>query len=383
MRRKLKMNEIALITVNRTLNYGTILQMYACIKIFKSLGYHTTVIDYHRDNDYKTEDFRNIFSYITKRVATANSKGSKRLVVLAKSLLSYKDTKRFFSICNIFMDEHMDFSERYFSFEDLKANPIHADVYCAGSDQIWNTDYNGRIDPSFFLAFVDDKSRKISFSSSIGKDSLSEHEKSEFHKYLEHFKAISVREVRAQTILQDIGLKATALLDPTLIIDLATWQSLASPRIINEPYLLLYKLKGNDLIDHIALSIAKEKKLKVVRIAFGHIRKHLYENEVVVTLPTIPDFLSYIANADYIVTNSFHGTCFSINFQKQFSAVPRDKYNSRIVNILTNLDLSDRLCESMDHVSGQMEKIEYSEINKKLIKKRTECTDWLSNALTK
>lgn len=375
------MNEIALITVNRTLNYGTMLQMYACKEVFKILGYHTTVIDYYRDNDYRIEDFRSIISYANKRVSMANYKGSKRIVAFAKSLVSYKDTRQFFLICNNFIDSYIEMSRPFYSYEDLKYHPIHADVYCAGSDQIWNTDYNGKIDPSYFLAFVNDTTYKMSFASSIGKDSLSSHEKSEFRRYLGGFKALSVREVLAQTILQDIGLTAATLLDPTLIIDYNTWLSLASPRIVDEPYLLIYKLKGNDLIDRIAFSIAREKKLKIIRIAFSHQRQHLHENEEVVTLPPIPDFLSYIAHADYIVTNSFHGTCFSINFQKQFSAVPRENYNSRIVNILTNLDLSNRLCGTIEKVDSQMEKIEYSRVVEELTQKRSECMTWLSNAL--
>ena len=374
------MKELALITVNRTLNYGTMLQMYACKKLFESRGYHTTIIDYYRANDYQAQDFKSVFRFCKKKaLIDKNQKVVKKAIGTVKACIIYRDTKKFYQICSNFIDKYFSISLPCYTIQDLKQRKIVADCFCAGSDQIWNTDYNGKVDPAYFLAFVDTNSKKIAFSSSIGKEVLSGTEKEVFYEYLKGYHAISVRERTAKEMLSAIHLSVTALLDPTLMIDQTEWLTLTAKRKIGQSYLLLYKLKGDDSIDQIAHKIASSMGLKVVRIAFSKFASK--NNETSVVLPDIPEFLSLIYYADYVVTNSFHGTCFSINFGKQFTTVPRSRYNSRILNILSILKMDSRYCNSLDSADKQLTPIDYAEVYSILSQERVDGFKWLDHAL--
>lgn len=370
------MKQIGMITVHRTLNYGTMLQMYACSKLFKHYGYDTIIIDYYREHDYKEEDFKSVLSYCKKKQTLEKPLGLKRkLISIIKAYSTFEDTKKFYKICNNFINKNLELSNPYYSYYELKKNPPQMDVYCVGSDQVWNSDYNGNIDPTFFFGFINDSQKKIAFSSSIGKDSLTDSEKIEFQKMLVGFKAISVREKKAQELLQMCKIDSKFLLDPTLIINNEEWSTLCSKPVFSKPYLLVYKLKSDDRIDQVAYRIAKKKKISVVRVSFSKLKKK--KGETTIVLPSISQFLSLIKNADYVVTNSFHGTCFSINFGRQFTSVPRENYNSRIMNVLSLLSLNSRYCTLEDAIDNQLERIDYDRVVQLLNQKRAESKLWL------
>ena len=374
------MKNIAMVTVHRTLNYGTMLQTYACKSLFHEYGCETTLVDYYREKDYRFDDFENFMAYYSARKRMIAGSGFvSSLKLLGKAFFSYRVTKRFFMMCNSFLKDNVTISIPYYSFNDLNEDPPVADYYCAGSDQIWNSDYNGGIDPVYYLDFTK-KGQKISFCSSIGKTILSEKEQNDMREKLTSFKVISVREKSAQELLSALGIDATDLIDPTLVEDSAFWDSMCSKPILEKPYLLLYKLRADDTIDQIATKIAKEKGLNIVRIAFDQIRKK--RGETTIVLPAISEFLSLIKNADYVVTNSFHGTCFSINFHKQFLAVPRKSYNVRIKNILDKLGISDRLFDDNIDVKNYCKKIDYSLVRDNLETERNKAKNWLKTVLS-
>lgn len=375
------MKKIAMITVHRTLNYGTMLQMYACSELFRERGYETETVDYYRSRDYRNEDYRSAGAYCKKRIALEGAGGIKgKAVTAAKGVLLYRDTKRFADICNRFMAEKLTLTKPYESLEALRNDPPKADLYCAGSDQIWNSDYNGSVDKAFFLDFAEKGARKISYASSIGKEELSDAEGRVFKEALADFDAVSVREKSAESILHGLGIDAQAVLDPTLTLDIAKWDALCAKPVIKEPYLLIYKLKGDDTLDRTAYRIAEEKRLPIVRISFSGMKKE--KGETTVVLPEIGEFLSLIKNAAYVVTNSFHGTCFSINFSRQFTSVTRQNYNTRIANILGQLRIGDRLCASPDDIAAQLSDIDYEAVGTLLTQKRGESLKWLDNALS-
>lgn len=369
------MKSIAMITVHRTLNYGTMLQTYACAKIFKTFNYHTKLIDYHRKNDYRKEDFTSLRAFCA---AKKNYADRYSLMTTVKSLFTYRSTKKFYSICDSFLRRNVELTKPYYSYDALQADPPIADLYCAGSDQIWNSDYNKGVNPAFFLDFAE-SDKKISFCSSIGKDELSEAEKQKIKSKLALFMAISVREDRAAEILSSMQLSSTSLIDPTLQLDRDFWAEKASGRLINEPYVLIYKLKSNDELDRVAHAIAKEKNLKIVRISFSQYKKR--SGETAFVLPQIADFLSLMLNADYVVTNSFHGVCFSINFNRQFISVSRKNYNVRIQNILTKFGIEARVYSEGTPMEQYLKPIDYTEINKWLRAEREKATKWLKEVL--
>lgn len=374
------MKSISLVSVHRTLNYGTMLQLYASKKIFENRGLAFSIVDYCRASDLLPSDFASLWSYCKKRQALiGQSSLATRLLVLAKSLLSYGDTKHFCMICSSYLKKNFDMTHSFRSLADLEEHPPQADCLCAGSDQIWNPVYNGGMDKAYFLGFGNGKSRRISFASSIGLEDVPEKEKAMFRSFLSGFHAISVREESAQRFLASIGIPSIALIDPTLQLSAEEWEECCSPPKIRPPYLLVYKLKGDSRLDSIAHALASRKKLPIVRITFSkHVR---HRGETCLTLPSIPEFLWLFKNAAHVVTNSFHGTCFSVNFARQFTIVPRTHFNTRMENILSKLGLGTRLCHSLAEIDGQCDPIDYRPIGPLLEREREKARAWLDFAL--
>lgn len=356
------------------------LQTYACKTLFQELNCDFSLIDYYRDHDYREDSLKSLPSYYSFRCKNGDYKGLKgKAIGLAKCAVSYRNVKRFHEICSSFLRKNVGLTQAYYDQNALLQNPPKSDLYVAGSDQIWNTDYNRGVNPAFFLGFAAPNAKKIALASSIGKSSFEEKEREQIKGFLSDFKAISVREDSAQSLLSSIGIPSESIIDPTLMLNAAEWDKLCAERMVEKPYLLIYKLKGDSRLDEIAYKIAAEKKLQVVRISFG--RQSGSHGEKVIVLPQIGEFLSLIKHADYVVTNSFHGTCFSINYQRRFLVVTRNNYNTRVENILAKLGLKDRLYRDSMDVSECCAEIDYAEAAGKLEQERTKAKNWLRGAI--
>ena len=356
------------------------LQTYACKELFKEYGKETVLIDYYRESDYNQEAFKNVFIYYSFRNRNQHPKGIKNKIVLVlKSFASFRTTKRFYNICDSFLTQNICLTKPYQSIQAINDDPPAADIYCAGSDQIWNSDYNNGINETYYLAFAPDNSRKISFASSIGMDLIPPKENEHIKKLLSDFSCISVREEKAEELLESIGIESVNLIDPTLILNKERWSQMSAAPVISEPYLLLYKLKGDNTIDSLAHKIAKQRDLKIVRISFGS-QRHI-SGETVICLPEISEFISLIKNASFVVTNSFHGTCFSINFNRQFYSFARGNYNSRIMNILKKVGLTNRFLSSNIPHPQLASDIDYSAVNIALESERKRAKKWLAEAI--
>lgn len=376
---------VLLLTVHRTLNYGSVLQTFACKKIFTKLGYDMVVADYSRPTDYSRSSVSNIYRYyiLRKNIKNAISIPQKAQCLIT-SIASFPFTKRFWNNCNTFLDTHVSLSKEISTSDELAKLSDSYSIICSGSDQIWNSDYNNGTDEVFLLSFTPDTCCRISLASSIGKEDLNEKDMALFKSFLPRFKAVSVREKRAKELLEGIGIEAKQVLDPTLWIDYAEWSKEASERKVKEPYLLFYKLKADAFIDRVAEVIASKHGLKIVKVCFSNVGQSHGQNVENIVLPKIEEFISLFMYADYIVTNSFHGTCFSINFNKPFISVARERFNSRIESILEMLDLKDRIVFSESELQGLAHNntiIDYNHVNEILENERNNAYRWLKHAL--
>ena len=372
-----------LFTVHRTLNYGSVLQTYACSRIFSRMGWEMTVADFTRPTDYNMNAIRSLMHYICFRDRLKEPRGfSAKLKGLAASCVTYPLTKRFWQNCESFLREHVNLSAPIENMAELTELAKEYDLLCSGSDQIWNTEYNKGTDQVYLLGFSPAETKRIALSSSIGMDSLSETDQALFREYLPSFHAISVREEQAVTLLQEIGIQATHLLDPTLWITGDEWRTEAAQPPESEPYVLLYKLKADNRIDQIAQSVAQKLGIRVVRVCFSSRMGVKNASEQDVLLPALPEFLSLIANARFVVTNSFHGTCFSLNFNRDFISVPREHYNSRIQSVLNTTSLQERFVYSVDELDNtKLQPINYECVNAILNERRQQAFEWLKSAL--
>lgn len=375
------MSRIGIITIHNSPNYGACLQSYALYEFLRQEGHDVEVIDLHRPyhDDYilskrfrpysnrfeskchrYKQKLKNILKFIfdwrTKREIFSDRENN-----FALDPLREKTVVRF----NRFNDQ-IALSRPYLSIDELYANPPVYDTYITGSDQVWNPTQAYCIEP-YFLTFVK-KGRMISYASSIGIESLTKDEKSDFKKWLSRYDIISVREESAQKLLEGIvGRSITTVPDPTFLIDVNTWLNLAKRPPI-KGYILVFTLSfEQELLDY-AINVAKKQNATV--ISLNRIQPENKSMDYVDIRDAGPEeWLGYIANASLILTDSFHCTLFSIllgvnDFKTYIS--PYNDRGSRIKNLLKNFSLDNHL---LSHSDLELQIFNPSPVNYDAIKK--------------
>ena len=361
----------SVITMHRIYNYGSVLQTYATQKILEDMGITCEIIDYISPYRAKKPLF---LEYPPK----LEGKKLKKILYYAAKIPSFmlKDIS-----FGGFIKKYIHLSEKqYITNDDILRSPPTADVYITGSDQVWNSKYNHGVDKSYYLNYAAPGAKKISFVSSFGKSELTNDEIKEICPMLEEYAALSVREDSGVDILSDMGIKSVCLIDPTLQIDKKDWLSLSSKRLVKEKYLLLFLLYNEDNgASEYAVKIAKEKGLKIVKLSW-ELKKPKGVDQLF-THRKPQDFLSLFANADFIVTNSFHGVAFSIYLNSQFVFVPRSEFNDRILSLLKKTGLTDRVVKTEEDLKAAYKPVEFRSVNAILEKERKNAGEYLSNAL--
>lgn len=366
------MKQAGLITCHNIKNYGSIFQTYATSKIFERAGYQVTVLDYQRPG---------------------TDKDGFRAKIKAESRLAHKPILKWFfpklldlSLNNIyrvfdsFVERYIKLSASFDSNKGMQECGLPYDIYISGSDQIWNSSINGSIIGPYFLDFVPDSSIKISFASSFGKTKLDPYEIDETKRLLSRYDCITTREESGAKIVQDLGIKAKAILDPTMWLRKEDWEVLKEKVKTPSKYILVYQLHGNKEFDNYVRALEKKYKMPCLRI-------DLYYHYVIkagrhVICPTPGQVISLIENAAYVVTDSFHMTVFSILFHKKFiSLYSENSFSDRINNILLWLNLLDRHVDNYQDFNTLCDEINYDQIDKILTETRNGLWEWLMETI--
>jgi len=245
-------------------------------------------------------------------------------------------------------------------------------VFLAGSDQVWNSP----LKLSWYaFQWVDGKYDKYSYAASIGKSLLSDEDLEKYKSALSPFKSISLRERQALNIFEPIFTdKVRQDLDPTLLWDKNFWRKIESPRLIEEPYVFVYRLRPNDDVFDLARKVSKEKNCRIV-----YTGSYAYSAKDVKTIydAGVEDFLSLIDHAEAVVTNSFHGTAFSVIYEKPFLSAKVATTGSRAESLLSLLDLKSQYISNMDEDFSLQ--IDYAKANTILSKERDKSLDYLKS----
>ncbi|ANQ15900.1 polysaccharide pyruvyl transferase family protein [Vibrio natriegens] len=314
-----------ILTIHSVYNYGAMLQAYALAKFIENQGHKVEIIDYQPYNIYKAYNF--YFCDIFKRPRGAAS-------LLKQKLLYKQKFKRFTS----FVDRKIPLSNiKYSDASNLKNTNYNTII--SGSDQIWNPYITGR-DKAFLLDFTDD-CQKIAYSSSFGVSSIDEEWSSVVSGNLSKFSSIGVREKSGKDIINNIlpEKDVELVLDPVFLLDPSHWRKLANQDLTpNFEYVLVYSLEtNNEVVEH-AKALAKQHNLKIVTI---HPFKNDYQfADVCINDAGPAEFVDLIDKASYIVTNSFHGTAFSILLNKRFSCILHSKTGTRMTNLFSIFDIN-------------------------------------------
>ena len=339
--------KIGILTFHKAYNYGAVLQAFALQKKLAALGCESEIIDYRSIEKRKKTK---LFSYNTEM----NIKGNVSKFI--RVIYRYPKNKNF----DLFMSEEMSVSpESYSTFYEMEEldKTGKYDTYIVGSDQVWNFNNNCR-DKTFLLSFCHDNNKKNSYAASIGNVNFDSEMMDLYTHELSGFHVLSVRE--ESSINEFDFLKnnhARAAIDPTLLLEKNDYIEITSKRIIPQKYAFLYTIGDVRNLRSYAKNFCVENNLKLID------SKHSSE----FFLNSSPrDFLSFIYNAEYVFTNSFHGTAFSIIFQKYFGTEINTKtgINNRSFDLMKKTDLLSR---DIDSISFNMKnKIDYNHVNKVL-----------------
>lgn len=337
------MKSIGIITIHKINNYGSVLQAYALQKVCEDLGYKVEIIDYDFPNNFhRNNKYANISDAQPNEPKLIKALFAKSLIKQHKGISSF--VKRYQNLSD----------KKYHQVEDFTANPPSYDVYITGSDQLWSPRHcNG--DPAFMLYFAPDNALKISYAASIGSNAIPEELKKAYIELLSRYKHISVRENTGAGVIRSlIGRDATVVLDPTLLLNRKEWNKIATPkRLVKKKYILCYFLNYTfnafPYVDELARDMQKQTEYEIVRVARPP-HKLSFINTTYQIGASPEEFLALVRDAEIVLTTSFHGTAFAVNYGKPVFTVVQDRNasDSRQVSLMHNLGLDKQVLSIKD-----------------------------------
>jgi hypothetical protein len=376
---------IGILTYQRANNHGALLQAFATQQIIRELGWNCELIDYR---DIGTR------AYYKRKAKTGKTGVKSWLKYLLRVIYFGRIIKRQEIIFRDFQRINLVYSDSFLSSRQELIDYSHEVSYqkiVVGSDQVWNTDLSD-MDMSYFLDFIEDINKKVAFAASFGRSRLDKMNKSIVLDAINSFQHISVREKQgADMLLSEANIVASICLDPTLILVRDFWNSKVVRPKRDRPYALCFVIGDfSEFTNGACRLISEYRSLPIVMVNnFGIINRFDKKYDPVDNLSPF-ELLGYIKDADLILTTSFHGTAFAINLEKEFYSLPTNlsdegsERNSRIVNILDSLDLSDRYALSLDYLQSELriqKFIDYQSVRIKLKQERDRSLQFIKNAL--
>lgn len=358
--------KIALITRHAISNYGSLLQTIATQRILQDLQCECEVIDYiRRDENY----FNQEKTLMQQKIAFNKSFIKRSLYLLLRWPESIIAGIRFEKM----RQKYLNLSRRFSSIDELQSDTPSADIYMTGSDQVWGPVMNGTYDSAYCLSFVKDDRYKVAFSASFGRNNLNVAQQQFFAQWLSHYRFISVREDSAVQMLSSLGIEASRIIDPTLLLSRSYWESIVEEprkRRYKKKYILVYQIHNDKRLSKYANILAKKISLPIIRVSASF--HQAFRGGKFKYCPNISSFLSYIKHAAMVITDSFHGTAFAINFNIPFIEILPPKTGTRILEILKLTELTDRIMNEIEDMDRLLMPMDFSNANKLLEKNRKE-----------
>lgn len=351
--------KIILVTLHsQNNNFGSVLQSYSLYHFIKENGYSVELLDYR---PYYSNGALNWSKYLMK-------------IGINMFFLPYYliRKKRFDSIIN-----SQKMTKRYKSFSQLQKEVPKADVFLIGSDQVWNTKYLCGKDPIYYLDFINTDC-KMSYAASLGSYIESVDQLQELKRKISAFRFVSFREDKSVAQLLSVDFKrAEYVLDPVFLHTKDYYRQIQS-QIIEKGYILAYIIHKDPFIEKVIDYVRVKLNKPVIQI--GGFRSKCMSNKYPRAAGP-KDFLSYIDQADFIITSSFHGLAFSHIYNKQFIVVMPDDNTLRLENILDTAGTDNRKVTSLDEIDNLLNiNIDYESVNQRIEKKKEESISYLLNA---
>lgn len=337
--------KVGILTFEQAINYGTALQATAMQSVLRDCGADASFLVHHCksvDSSSKVFDF---------------SQASRPAYVLAH-LYNLPVAIRRRAAFRAFWQKHYTMGSE---------NPYDYDAVIAGSDQIWNYNITGN-DWMYYLDYPKKDTVKVSYAGSFGLSQLDPELNGRLGQYLMDFDHLSVREQTAAKLIEELcGRKVPVVLDPTLLLNRQQWSEMANPAFDHKGYIFVYTVFNSDSLWEFAYDLSRRTGLPIRTISYSKIHRRKAEY----TFDAGPDlWLSHMLNADYVVTNSFHGFAFSVNFEKQFyyELPPHSSgVGSRLADMARTYGL-----ESRELKNREEHRIDYEPVHQKLEQARKE-----------
>jgi len=364
-----KMKNIKILTFHNAENYGAALQAYALKETLKKINTNPRFVNYINEDiskDYKLIRLRSLKSFFSS------------LWYFPRNLKRKNNFKKF---RNKYLDGN---TKPYYSREDIEQDIKENDVYIAGSDQIFNPNLTSGLSDVYTLNFGKNI-KKIVYGASVGNEEILEKYSNEFAEKLKDIDKISVREESIIEPLERITNKnVERVLDPTLLLDKKEWANFITEnevkKLNDKKYILVYTLFENEEITKITNYLSEKTNLKIV-----HFRKYnTYANQLISLYTKGPsDFVNAFKNAEYVVTNSFHGLVFSIIFERKFYAIMPKERSGRLKDLINTLGLESRMVEKEQDLYNVdlNEEINYINVKEKINEEKEKSIDYLKKGI--
>ena len=359
--------KIGILTFSCADNYGALLQAYALKKTLEGRGHTVEIINYQ---DKRIISLYKIFAFNRESLGGFLKSFIKSCLKILQKETS-KKTK-----CNSFRNKYLSLTKKVYKIDEV--SQLEFDAIIVGSDQVWNVK-STRQNVAYFLPF-DNSITKISYAASCGSTDVIKDNVDFFNQNLSRFDYISVREPSSANLLRSLfpNLDIYTASDPTLLASQDIWDQLIVHRIISKKYVLIYRMTYNSLIEKTALEYAKNNNCIVVSVSNFN-RPHKIKGIKDIRGIGPKEFLNLIYYADFVVTDSFHATAFSLIFKKQFASISHDTLGSRTVDLLFSLNLNYRIVSSDERIQFVISNIiDYNDVSKKLAENRKESFDFLT-----
>lgn len=375
------MKTIGIITIHKINNYGSVLQAFALQKVLQLKGYDVEIIDYNFPNDFHKRRIPD------KTPHFGESSSAEPLWI--KALFFQSLIRQHKGIQN-FVKKYQNLSSlQYNSPSELENNAPRYDVYISGSDQIWSPRHC-KGDPAFMLGFTPDNSIKMSYASSIGSDKIPESLRLQYKDLLEKYHHIAIREKSGIDTLKELAnVNPHVVLDPTLLLNADEWNKIANPRrLIRHKYILCYFLNYSfnafPYVEDFAEKIRKDTGYELVFVARPPHRLTVSKGIHYMIGASPEDFLALIRDAELVLTTSFHGTAFALNYARPLFSIIKERHASdnRQADLMNAVGLGSNIISVHDDFpTADQARYDVRSMQEKLESLRTQSFLYLNKAL--
>lgn len=350
------------ITYHRAYNYGAVLQSYALQNAIIKLGFDNEILDYNVNNEH-------IFGKIN---ITMDRLMISKIITNLYTILHLKSLLKIRERFDEFVHKYLILTQNYHTLQNIIDSPPISDCYITGSDQVWNMEMN--FNPAFFLDFGNKSIKRISYAASIGNYETEAEKKEVFKHYIINFDKISVREDNDKEYIEnECKRNCEVHIDPVFLLNKSSWNSLATKCDINQKYILCYPLQYHPLFSDVIKKL-KELTGYIVIVILTTARTKV-KGDIYIRNAGPKEFLGLFNDAEYILTSAFHGTAFSIIYEKKFYSFLSTHAPQRITNLLQLFELENRIVNSIDDIT--LDDIDYNQVNIRKTKEVNKSTKYL------